>query len=151
MARFVPLAQLVYKAAVHVPCHDTGKVLAHFAGGRVSQLRALLVLPGADRGIGRIRNRLVSLEHPFRNGAEIQHQWMSFRDVHHVFGHRVNVGKIPRGFGSRGRIELQDAEVRIDVSSAGVSNVIRSEIRKGLGNLVVERRLSPHVRRCSQQ
>ncbi len=145
VAGLVEGAELVGEAALRVPGHQAGEVFAQFLQRRVAQLVALLVVPGRLVGIIRILGRLLGLEHPGRDGAEVQRDRMPAGGFEEIDGERVDQGEIPTGFAVRGGLQLGDGVARIR-EPGYEAHIVRAEAAQFGEGPVVDRRAAPQER-----
>src|SRR5215467_4268924 len=98
----------------------------------------MLVIPGDLIWIGWIGRRLVGLVHPLRNGAEVQDDRMPLGGFQEIDRHRIDQGKIPRGFALLGRLKFRHAKFWIR-KPGNITNVVGAKIMDGLVCIVVNR------------
>ena len=138
-------AELVDEAALGVPGDQARVVVGQLLQRRVAQLGALGVVPDRLIGVGGVGHRFIGLEHPLRDGAEVEDHRVRRGGIQEVDGHGIDERKIPARFARGGRLELGHGELRIR-QPGDVADIIRAELAQLLVSTVVNLRARPQRR-----
>ena len=103
---FVAHAVLIGEPAVHIPIDEAGVVVAQLLAGGVAPLSPLRIVPHHLVGIVGIGDRLIRLEDPGRNGAEVHHRGMTVGCGKKILGHGIDETEVPTGLLRGGRFQF---------------------------------------------
>jgi hypothetical protein len=136
MTGLVALAIFVRESALRVPTHQPCIVVPNFFQARIPELCSFLIVPDHLVRVRRIRHRLLRLEHPLGNGAEVEDRGVPRRGVHEILRHGVDKGKVPGSLTVLRRLELRDDQ--LGVSRPGnVAHVVSTKPVQNLKGPIV--------------
>ena len=130
----------VRETALGIPAHQARVVIGEILQAALAQFLALGVIPNRFVGIGRISHRLIGLEKPRGNGAEVQDGGVAFGGVEEIDGHRVDERRVPRA-----RLEFGDRQFRVR-KPGDVADVLRAQIVQGAKDRIVDGGSAPQRR-----
>ena len=128
----MPLALLVHEAPLRVPTHQPRVVIGEILKAAFAQFFALGVVPDRLVGVGGIRHRLIGLEKPRRNGAEVEDGGVAFGGAEEIDGHRVDERGVPDAL-----LEFGDCQFRVR-QPGNVADILGAQIVQRLERGIVD-------------